>query len=68
MKSLPVLMAFQMHSWNRARSEFTIALEYMPEAVITNTAIQRSYLLAPYFADVCLYRRCFPGFTVVTQY
>jgi tetratricopeptide (TPR) repeat protein len=39
------LAYFQMRSWNRARSEFKEALKYLPEAVITNTAIQRSYLL-----------------------
>lgn len=39
------LAYFQMRSWNRARDEFKAALKYLPEAVITNTAIQRSYLL-----------------------
>ena len=39
------LAYFQMRSWNRARDEFKQALKYLPEAVITNTAIQRSYLL-----------------------
>jgi len=39
------LAFFQMRSWNRAREEFQQALKYMPEATITNTAIQRSYIL-----------------------
>lgn len=39
------LAYFQMRSWNLARRRFDKALELMPEATITNTAIQRSYLL-----------------------
>jgi len=39
------LAFFQMRSWSRAREEFKEALKYLPEATITNTAIQRSYLL-----------------------
>jgi tetratricopeptide (TPR) repeat protein len=39
------LAFFQMRSWGRAREEFQEALKYLPEALITNTAIQRSYLL-----------------------
>jgi tetratricopeptide (TPR) repeat protein len=39
------LAFFQMRSWNRAREEFQLALKYLPEASITNTAIQRSYIL-----------------------
>jgi len=39
------LAFFQMRSWNRAREEFQLALRYLPEATITNTAIQRSYIL-----------------------
>ena len=34
-----------MRSWNRARQEFNRSLKYLPKAIITNTAIQRSYLL-----------------------
>jgi len=39
------LAFFQMRSWSHAREEFEEALTYLPEATITNTAIQRSYLL-----------------------
>jgi len=38
------LAYFQMHSWTRSRAELNQALKYLPQAVITNTAIQRSYL------------------------
>jgi tetratricopeptide (TPR) repeat protein len=38
------LAFFQMRSWSRAREEFNLALKYLPEATITNTAIQRSYI------------------------
>ena len=39
------LAFFQMRSWSRAREEFNLALKYLPDATITNTAIQRSYIL-----------------------
>jgi len=39
------LAFFQMRSWNRARHEFNRALKCLPQAIITNTAIQRSYML-----------------------
>ncbi|MGQ9732766.1 MAG: tetratricopeptide repeat protein [Candidatus Zipacnadales bacterium] len=38
------LAFFQMRSWTRARHEFQRALERIPEAVVTGTALQRSYL------------------------
>ncbi len=36
---------FQMQSWYRARREYRKALERIPEAMIANTASQRSYVL-----------------------
>jgi tetratricopeptide (TPR) repeat protein len=38
------LAFFQMRTWTRARQEFALALKYLPQAAITNTAYQRSYL------------------------
>jgi len=39
------LAFFQMRTWTRARQEFRQALKYLPQAIVTNTAYQRSYLL-----------------------